>query len=231
MMEVKRIHFKEIDSTNTWAKAHADDFDPKQLTCITAEIQTEGRGRYPGRKWISKKGNLHMSLFLAMVPDPNLGQILALSAAEVIREKGIFVQIKWPNDLICEGKKMSGCIVETTPQGVVMGIGINVNQNMEADQPTTTLRELSGKEWSTQELAGEITQQFLKNWELGFSALAEKLHHYLAYKGEWIACTTGRETIEGICLGISKKGYLQIQKKDGKITEILSGEIHRLRKV
>ncbi|NGX26453.1 MAG: Bifunctional ligase/repressor BirA [Chlamydiae bacterium] len=225
-MEVQRIHLKEVDSTNTWAKEHAAEFDPKKLTCVTAAVQTAGRGRFPERSWVSKRGNLHMSLFLATSPNPNLAQVLMLSAAQVVGQN---VQIKWPNDLIASGKKLSGAMVETTPYGMVLGIGMNVNTAVETDQPTTSLKELSGKKWDLEKLANAIAIRFLANWNKEFRALKEEFDALLAYKGDSIICTVGGKKIQGILLGITEDGYLQIQKSDGKLICIVSGEIQQLR--
>jgi BirA family biotin operon repressor/biotin-[acetyl-CoA-carboxylase] ligase len=228
VMEVQRIHFTEIDSTNSWAKEHADEFDPKKLTCITADIQTAGRGRFRERRWVSKKGNLHMSLFLAIPADPNLGQILAFTAAQVVDNS---VQIKWPNDLIANGKKLCGVLVEIVAQGAVLGIGMNVNAEIKTDQPTTSLKELSGRDWNLEELAEAICKKFLENWKKGFAAIRQDFESLLAYKNQHIVCTTGEGNIRGILLGITKTGHLQMQMNDEKVLEISSGEIQKVRPV
>ncbi|NGX59339.1 MAG: Bifunctional ligase/repressor BirA [Chlamydiae bacterium] len=229
VMEVHRIHFTEIDSTNAWAKEHGAEFDPKKLTCITADVQTAGRGLYANRRWVSKKGNLHMSLFLAIPPDPNLSQILPFAAVQVIQKENLFVQIKWPNDVLVEGKKICGVLVENTPQGVVLGLGMNVNTKIETDQPTTSLKELTKKEWDLENLALAISEKFLENWQKGFLALKEEFEKLLAYKGESITCKIGEKILEGILLGITDEGHLQIEREDGTIHQIFSGEIHQLR--
>lgn len=227
-MEVKRIHFKTLESTQNFAKQHAREFDPKQMTCITADVQTGGRGRVKGRKWVSKKGNLHMTLFFVAPLDPNLAQILTFSVASVLRMLDIICQIKWPNDLLYDKKKICGCMVEKIHEGLVMGIGLNVNTPVETDQPTTSIYEITGKKWELDPIARAITNEFLKNWRLGFAALQAEFEKLMAYKGQWIQVLVGHNIIEGICQGISKKGYLQIQKETGKIFQISSGEIQKL---
>lgn len=226
-MKVERIHFNTISSTNTWAKEHASEFDPSKLICITADEQTAGRGRFPGRKWISKKGNLHMTLFLSAPPDPNFAQILIFSAAHILAKEGIALQIKWPNDLLFNGKKFAGCLVETTPYGVVLGIGMNVNENVHTDQPTTSLKEISGKTWDVENLATQITEEFLRNWTRGFSDFWQEFQGFLAYKGQWVKCEIGKEIVEGTLLGITNKGFLQIEKENGEVVELSSGEIQQ----
>ena len=86
-MEVQYIHFATIHSTNSWAKTHGLELDPKKLTCITADTQTASYGRH-GRKWISKKGNLHCSLFFVVPTNhfiiPNIAQVTAFSLSQVL---------------------------------------------------------------------------------------------------------------------------------------------------
>lgn len=230
-MEVKRIHFETITSTQDFAKQHAREFDPKQMTCITADVQTAGRGRKKGRKWVSKKGNLHMTLFFVAPLDPNLAQILTFSVAKVLEIIDVACQIKWPNDLLYDGKKICGCMVEKIPDGLVMGIGLNVNTPVATDQPTISLYDITNKKWALDPIVREITEEFTKNWRRGFAALQKELEKMIAYKGEWIQVSIGQKIVEGICQGISEKGHLQIQKKNGKLVQLLSGEIQQIRKI
>lgn len=222
-MEVERIHLTTVDSTNTYAKSHASDFDPQKLTVITADVQTGGRGRFPNRVWISKRGNLHMSIVLSISPNPNLAQVLALSALEVVK---LPIQIKWPNDLIFEDKKLAGVLVETTSTGAILGLGMNVNTPIEADQQAISLKELSGKPWDLDQLSLAIAKQFVRNVDKDFEELPFEEH--LAYKNEFITCDTGRGKIEGLLLGIGPDGHLQVEV-DGKIVGIYSGDIAQLR--
>ncbi|MDN3507031.1 MAG: biotin--[acetyl-CoA-carboxylase] ligase [Simkaniaceae bacterium] len=217
-MEVEWIHFKEIASTHEYAKAHAGEFDPKKCSCFTAESQTAGRGRYQNRSWVSKKGNLHLTFFLSTTPKPYLAQLLAFSAAELI---GNGVMMKWPNDLIFEGKKFSGTIAEVTDHGIVLSIGMNVNESVEADQPTTTLKAITGKEWDLNTLSKSIVAQFLQNLRRGFPS--KRVEDLLAYRGEKIRC----DQVEGILLGINEEGFLRLKTEDGEIKIIHSGEINR----
>lgn len=219
-MEVEWIHFKEIASTHDYVKDRAEEFDRKKLTCITADIQTAGRGRYETRAWVSKKGNLHLTLFLSIPPKPYLAQLLAFSAAEVI---GNNVLIKWPNDLIFEGKKFSGTIAEVTSHGVVLSIGVNVNAAVETDQPTTTLKAITGEEWDLNVLGKSIVTQFMQNLERDFPS--NRLNELLAYRGKTIVCEIGAKKIKGELLGINEEGFLRMQTKDGGVQTFSSGEI------
>src|SRR5690348_7786351 len=118
--KIHYIHFDTIDSTNTWAKQHASSLDPEVLTCITTQAQTAGRGRF-SRKWISPKGkNICATLYFTVPQDyphvANLAQLLSLSCVQVLKSRGFDPQIKWPNDILLEKKKVGGVLCETTIQ-------------------------------------------------------------------------------------------------------------------
>lgn len=226
MLEVHTLHFPTLDSTNQWAKIHADELDPHVLTCITADVQTAGKGRR-GRTWISKKGNLHMTLFFVLRKnDPrliNLGQILAFATTGVLQKHGVTVQMKWPNDLLVEGKKLAGILVETTSLGeslgIIAGMGMNIDVPVATDQPTTSLSSLSREKWDLGKLKDEITCAFQKELELGFSK--DRYEPFLAFLGETVVHNEER----GICMGLSEEGYLLLKKEDGRIVKIVSGDV------
>ena len=240
-MHVDSIHFKTIDSTNTWAKANIREFDPNHLTCITAEEQTAGYGRY-SRRWVSKPGNLHMTLVFFLPASftsilINLAQIFAFSTVCVLKQHKIAAYIKWPNDLIFEEKKFAGILVETLQLdekvGVVMGIGMNVNAPVQTDQNTTSLFEISDRNFELKSLKKQILTQFQEDLEIflreGFSAFKAPIENLLAFRGEWITCNFKEKTIEGIVDSLTENGQLKIKMADGMIA-ISSGDIHTLRK-
>lgn len=171
MQKIHRIHFDSISSTNTWIKKNFKTLDATAITCVTATIQTKGRGRL-GRLWISKAGNLHMSLFFCLEKRdgriPRLAQLAAVALADLFP-----TQIKWPNDLIIDGKKWGGALVELVDcnqrQGVVLGLGLNVNTPVEnTGQPTTSLVEATGQTWDLDRLVPSIIDAFFAT--LGDSA-------------------------------------------------------------
>jgi len=235
------IHFDTIDSTNTWTKKHADSLDPKQLTCITASEQTAGRGRF-FRQWTSPKGeNIYATLFFR-VPKGwpylmNLGQLLSLSCISVLKKKKFHPQVKWPNDILLEGKKVSGILCETisgdSDLGIVLGIGINVNMSKEIldriDQPATSLSQLSGQLWKVEQILEPLLKQFLEDLKIldeqGFSPFCPLYEELLAFKGETITCNDGIQTLKGICHSITPDGRLNLLMPDGAIKTICAGEI------
>lgn len=180
-MEVHTIHFESVDSTNNWLKAHAKSLDPQKITCLIADVQTAGRGCY-ARQWISKKGNLQMSLFFSMKLEnpllPHAAQLLTFSAAQILKAEQVPIQIKWPNDLLIDGKKLCGVLAETIQLdgqlGVIIGLGMNVNASVQADQPTTSLIEATGRNWDLNDLSAKIIAQFQKDLLLDLPTFQER---------------------------------------------------------
>lgn len=235
------IHFDTIDSTNSWAKRNAHILDPAQLTCITAEEQTAGRGRWR-RQWLSPRGqNIYASLFFCLPHGStcvgNLGQVLALSCATILHERGFSPQIKWPNDILLANKKVAGILCETVPMdhflGVILGIGINVNMTKELletiDQPATSLAQLSGKPWQLEQILDPLLKQFLTDVETlqlqGFTPFYSTFERFLAHKGKLLSLSDGYSVQEGICAGIDEEGRLRLKRESGEITLISHGEI------
>lgn len=238
---INYIHFDTIDSTNTWTKSNAQNLDPAQFTCITSLEQTNGRGRL-SRRWISPRGqNIYATLYFCVPRDStfiaNIGQVLSLSCATVLMSKGFSPQIKWPNDLLIEGKKVSGTLCETVSfedrMGIVLGIGINVNMSQEflkkIDQPATSLAQLSGQTWTLEQILEPLLQQFLKNLAIlemkGFEPFCAQFEELLAYKGQTITCNDGRKRFQGTCLSINKEGRLNLLLPTGEQTTLSAGEI------
>ena len=235
------IHFDSIDSTNTWAKQNAHLLDAREITCITAQEQTAGRGRHL-RKWLSPKGdNIYATLYFCLPRNfsslSNLGQILSLSCAKVLQEKGFAPKIKWPNDLLLEGKKVAGILCEAVSfeenLGIILGFGINVNMSEELlskiDQPATSLAQLSGRPWQLEQILEPILQQFLEDLEKlkigGFSPFQKTYESLLAYKDELICFHDGADKIKGFCTSIGADGRLTMILESGEKATFAAGEI------
>jgi BirA family biotin operon repressor/biotin-[acetyl-CoA-carboxylase] ligase len=159
-----------VDSTNTYAKIHAAEFPAGEITCITAEEQTAGRGRYQ-RKWISPPGvNIYATFFFKLpkqIPDlTHLAQLMTFSFAQVLIQAGLHPKIKWPNDILLNGKKVSGVLCETEfgaqEVDIFLGIGINVNWETLSpiDQPATSLLLETGKKWDRDALLNKLQKRF-----------------------------------------------------------------------
>lgn len=158
-MKISQRHFSEIDSTNTWAKNNAHLLPPGKLTLITADTQTCGKGRL-GRQWISPpKQNLYASFCFFIDKGRkdigNISLLMAVSVSETLESLGFHPQIKWPNDILINGKKAGGILCELAELSgpsdqmcAIAGIGLNINMPLEQlneiDQPATSLLQEGG---------------------------------------------------------------------------------------
>ena len=243
---VNYIHFHSIGSTNTWAKENAAILDPHQITCITAQEQTAGRGRFQ-RKWISPKGLNLCATFYFCVPlkssfISNLGQILCLSCSSMLKSFGFSPSIKWPNDILLNGKKVAGILCETTQVetlgeeellGVALGIGININTDDETlnaiDQPATSLKQISHQEWSIEKLLHKLSSYFVEDLDTlrsrGFGPFASTYDELLAFKGKHVSIQDGTRLLTGVCHSVSKHGNLVLLSDTGEKIEAFAGSM------
>lgn len=236
------IHLDLVDSTNTYAKHHAGSFPKERITCVTAEEQTAGRGRYQ-RKWVSPKGvNIYATFYFTLplnTPDlVSLSQLMAYSLATLLVQEGFKPKIKWPNDIQLSGKKVSGILTETEFSRdfvqIYLGIGINVNLDEvsagQIDQPATSLLIETGKKWDKSGFLHKLQKQFEKDlgkFKLeGFAPFFKEFDHLLAFKGETVRCYDGKKEWVGICHSLTQDGQLNLLLPDKTLHTVLSGEIH-----
>lgn len=112
--------------------------DARDHTVIMAEAQSAGRGRYK-RTWVSHHGNLYVSfIYDSEERDPRLSYMIAVAIAETLISFGIKPRIKWPNDILIDGKKVSGTLTEYAGRFVIIGIGINIKSNPTVENYETT---------------------------------------------------------------------------------------------
>ncbi len=248
----RKIHYlRTVDSTNNYAKKLASEGE-REGTVVVAETQTAGKGRL-GRSWSSagKKG-IWMSLILRPQIPPDVVQIVTLAAAVAVVkafEKGIGVTagIKWPNDIILDGKKVCGILTEMSSEMeavnfVVLGIGVNVNQLQEdfPDEVRSTavsLRIYRGKHESGEicllhrseiikKILFELEQLYIKINNSDFKGIIESWKRYSVTLGKEVRVILKNSSIyEGTAKDITKDGRLVIDCVDGVTRELLSGEV------
>jgi BirA family biotin operon repressor/biotin-[acetyl-CoA-carboxylase] ligase len=232
------VRLDSVDSTQTYAKKLCRQFPQDQITCITAEEQTAGRGRYQ-RKWLSPRGNLYATFFFTLpihtLHLSSLSQIMTLSFATILQEQGLHPQIKWPNDVQLSGKKVSGVLCETVFQrdtvDLFLGIGINVNweQVKEVDQPATSLKLETDREWDKEALLKKLQKQFSEDLsvfkERGFAPFHDRFEKLLAHLGKKIRCFDGRKEWVGICHSLTAEGHLNLMLSDHTMITLLAGDI------
>ena len=122
----KLIYFDKIPSTQDQAYDLIASGSVKNRTVIVANTQTSGRGRFK-RNWVSRPGNLYAS-FIYKIDEhnPKIAYSVGVAVAETLISFGITPQIKWPNDILVDGKKISGILIEYAQNFVIIGIGVNI---------------------------------------------------------------------------------------------------------
>lgn len=238
---MNEIHLEIIDSTNSYAKEHASTFPPGEITCISAEEQTAGRGRHQ-RKWISPDQVNIYATFYFQLPRPThhlsaLAQVMAFSLATVLIKEGFQPKIKWPNDVQLNGKKLAGILCETTFQShcieIFLGIGININlsenQASLIDQPATSLLIETGKLWDKRTFFTKLQNQFIEDLNRfkrnGFAPFHNLVENLLAYKGEMIEVIDGPNKWRGICHSLTPEGKLNLYLDNQIVQTISSGDL------
>ena len=234
--------FDKIDSTNLEAKRLADGGAPEG-TLVVADCQQSGRGRL-GRVWTSPAG---CGLWMSMVLKPAFSAqqasmvtlVTAMAVMDAIEEvSGVQVQIKWPNDLVVQGRKVCGILTEMSMEEgrisfIVPGIGINVNNDHfpeELSEKAISLAMLTGSTLSRAALAGAVCRSFEKYYAdfLEHGNLAGMMDAYnerLVNRNQQVVISDGAGSFKCLSEGIDETGALLVQREDGRKEAISSGEV------
>jgi len=237
-------HFYSVDSTNAFAsRLLAHDRKVVDGTVIVAEAQTAGRGRL-GRPWHSEpETGLYFSLVLRPKIPPSLAPLFTLATAvamhnAVERNTRLDVDIKWPNDLLVNGRKVCGILAEIQAEmdrvnSLVVGIGLNVNHSsLPADlaERATSLRIASGRMQSRIEILLEFLEEFealMDRFEgTGQASIVEQWMQNSSFaSGRRLKIDDGVRVIEGLTRGLNPIGALRLETHDGAIQEVYSGDV------
>jgi len=237
------LHHQEVTSTQDVAEELAKGGADEGIVVI-AETQTNGRGR-KGRDWISpSEGGAYISIILK----PNLlpSQIIQIPliagvgvCRAIQRASTVQPRIKWPNDIIINGKKVAGILTEMSCEidrvhYVVLGIGVNVNT------PMSFLAELTGgianslanecgesvsRVRLVQYILGEFEHIYTKFLAFGFSAIREDWKMLNNTIGSWVKVSDGRRVVVGMAFDIDDDGFLLVKKENGDVKRITSGDV------
>ncbi len=226
------VSFDTIDSSNNEAKRRAEDGAGHGLV-VLAQEQTAGRGRR-GRVWASVKGEgIFLSLLLKPDIRPENASMLTLVMGMAVRDAlekvaGIDARIKWPNDIVCEGKKVCGILTEMSAQvdyinHIVIGVGVNIHNGQfpeEMQQIATSVFLLTGKHVARAAVAAEILagfelyyDRYMKTQDL--RDLSEIYNRHLINCGRHVRVTDLKEDYTGIARGINERGELIIETENG----------------
>lgn len=234
--------FDEVDSTNNKAKQLAEAGVPDG-TLVVAETQCAGKGRR-GRQWLSPKGSgIWMSLVLRPEITPDRAAMLTLVAALAVSDgikaaAGLQTEIKWPNDIVMNGKKLCGILTEMNTEMedinyVVVGIGINVNMR---DFPAairavaTSLAQEGKQPVKRARLIGEVLQAWEQYYavylqEADMTGLLQLYNDRLVNRNRQVKVLAQEGTYSGIAHGIDRLGRLLVEKEDRTVEAVVSGEV------
>ena len=236
------LYFDETDSTNTEIKKAAEK-DAPHGTLAVADYQSMGKGRR-GRSWAAPHGvGIWMSLLLRPELPPTCASMLtlvaALAVADGIREVcDLEAKIKWPNDIVVNGKKVCGILTEMSTElecinYIVTGIGINVANHEfpeEIRDVATSLYLETGKEVRRSQLIAAIMRayegyydKFMENQNL--KSLMDVYNSRLANCGTQVRVLSPGNEYTGMALGIDEMGELLVRTEDGKVCKVISGEV------
>lgn len=238
-------HFEALPSTNAQAFELGHD-GAVHGEVVIAESQTAGKGRR-GRTWVSPPGkNLAMSIILR--PDlpptraPELTLVAAVALAETLREAGAEAEIKWPNDILLEGKKVAGILTELSADTervhfVVVGIGVNLNC-VPADFPddvrtlATSVLERRGqpvpRALFTAALLTKL-ETWLDRWtDEGFEPVRAAWKALAPLLGTEVLVKADAKELRGVAEDLDPSGALLV-RVDGRLERILAGDVEQLR--
>lgn len=236
------VYYDEIDSTNNRAKEAGDNKAPHG-TLFVADMQVAGKGRR-GRVWQSPAGSsIYMTILLypeiSPLKAPQLTLAMAIAVAEGIKEvTGLDTKIKWPNDIVVNGRKICGILTEMSTEidyinHVVIGAGINVNQDdfpEDIRKTASSLKMELGKQVKRSELIAAIMKSFEKDYEIfvkteDLSGLQELYNSMLVNLDRDVKVLEPGNEYEAHALGINKTGELIVRTAEGEEKEIYAGEV------
>jgi BirA family biotin operon repressor/biotin-[acetyl-CoA-carboxylase] ligase len=228
--------FDSIDSTNTYLLQQVKQHGISGWVCF-AEEQTAGRGRR-GRTWFSPQGaNIYCSILwdFSQQNVSNLGVATAVIIANVLQKYGVSsgIQLKWPNDVLFEGRKLGGILLERTGSFVVIGIGINLFLPPEMDTELAAraidLAAITQQKIARNKLAGLLINELLMMLpifaEQGLSAFLQEWRKYDALINQQILVHAAEKVFMGKMCGINNKGELLLLDPQNNLHAFCYGEV------
>ena len=237
----KIYHWREVDSTNRVARELAAEGEAEGAVML-AESQTVGRGRL-GRAWSSPVGGVWLSLLLRPNLVPYKAQLITLMAAVAAVEAtqavaGIQPGIKWPNDLLINGKKVAGILTEVSAEMervnyLVLGLGINVNISSDvfpaevrgiATSLLVETGELTSRVAWVQNFLEIMDQEYSRVQSEGFADILARWRQYSVTLGCQVDVRLGERNVFGTALNVDEEGALLVRTELG-IEKFVAGEV------
>jgi BirA family transcriptional regulator, biotin operon repressor / biotin---[acetyl-CoA-carboxylase] ligase len=230
------IWHDSVASTMTEAARLAAEGYPSG-TVVAADEQTAGQGRH-GHTWHSERGGLYISMILRVNLLPAsltvLTVALGLATAEAVtRVTGLHPDLRWPNDVLLDGKKVAGILVQLVDNVAIAGIGVNVNHTAfppDLANEATSLRLVAGRPQSRDDLLSELVSA-VDNYsnmlaDRGRAPILDLFSHQSSYvNGRRVRVEQSGAMLEGVTAGLDDSGFLILRADDGRETTILAGGV------
>lgn len=228
------FYYDETDTTNERAKANSAAPDG---SVFIAEIQTAGKGTR-GRGWVSSRGDgiYHSILLKPDILPFEAAQITLVAGLAVCRSLGHGAQIKWPNDIVINGKKLCGILTEMSSEknminSIVCGIGVNVNTESfpeEISHRATSMYIESGQKFERNALIAKILNEFERCYKKfldgGLETLLDDYRENCVTIGRAVNVISKKENIAGTAVGLDTDGSLLVETDSGTV-RVSSGEV------
>jgi BirA family biotin operon repressor/biotin-[acetyl-CoA-carboxylase] ligase len=242
------VYRQTVDSTNDLAltiatSSHQPGGSP---VLVLANEQLSGRGRQ-GRRWESSQGSLTFSLLFSLEAAPGPTRVASLSLATAVgvhtaltelltQDNNHSVIVKWPNDVLVDGRKICGILVETTSvspgssHAVVVGVGINVNNRIVDTLRTraTSLADRLGQPVDIEACLVKVLQHVatsIDGWQEPLPELVDRWNRASEGIGQQIAVETPTGIVAGTSQGIDDSGRLLVEQPDGSVIRVASGTV------
>lgn len=237
MISFTHKHFDTIGSTQDYAKEMIMRGDAYEGLLISADYQDAGRGRY-GRQWLSIRGNLSASLVLK----PNvliecwsqISYVFAVSLFDAIIALGVDerkIALKWVNDILLNGKKLSGILLERVDNYLIVGVGLNIIQAEGLEQFDAISLQQIGCEVDAGTLLEKLLATFAQHYALwqqgGFKVFRSLWLNRCVYLGDEICVKQASREIKGIFVDIDLEGNLVLLQGKQKLL-VKAGEMYLL---
>lgn len=229
-------YFEKVDST----QSRITQFLSKEADgpiFLIAETQTKGTGRQ-GRPWVSPEGGIWFSFAIPLgsiepAHAASFSMVVALKCAEALQEvNDLKASIKWPNDILHDGKKLGGIILSNKAKfrkpWLIIGIGINVNNEVPGVKDATSIMQVRGQSQGRSRLIEAILNNLWTAWQdfdrTGFGPYQKSVEKKLVGVGKITNIAIGKKTLKGTLIGVDPKGGLLI-KSNSETKTVQAGEI------
>jgi len=228
------LYYPEVSSTMDMAKDLARKSCP-DYTVVVAGRQTKGRGRLK-RQWLSDDGGLYFTMVLRpdipVLLSSRVNFLASLTLARVLREMlQIDAAVKWPNDILVDGRKISGMLSELEAETdrvlfISIGMGINVNNDPSVAEPgASSLKKITGREISKKMLLARFLAEFEKRLRKAeFENVISEWKKYTVTWNRRVKIVTHKEVSEGLAVDVEEDGALVLELADGTRKKIVYGD-------